>query len=482
MRRNVDPTTGRVTLLVLILGVAAPVSGGDVELKRELVYAERGGEELQLDLALPATPGKMRPAVVCIHGGGWRAGRREVYDGVIRALAEQGYVAATVSYRFTQKAAWPAQLDDVRDAVRWLRKHAETYGIDPQRIGAMGDSAGGHLSLLLGLLPDGKKGEDTRLQAVVNYYGPTDLTLDEFEDDVKPLIEALAAGKRHEKGDVYAAMSPRSYVTRTDSPVLTFHDTADRIVPVNQARVLHAALDAARIPNRLEILEGKGHGWGGADRSRTLKRTREFFDAYLKGSRDPLIAADDFSGGAGRWEPTDESAWKIETEGANPYYALVKARSDYRPPVRSPFNFALLKDVEVTDFVLDVNLRSTNRVYGHQDLCLFFGYQDPGHFYYVHLGRKADAHANSIFLVDGKPRVSIARERTDGTDWSRGWHRARVRRDVQSGRIEVFFDDLEKPVMITENKRFVWGRVGIGSFDDTGSFDAFRVWGREREK
>ena len=150
--------------------------------------------------------------------------------------------------------------------------------------------------------------------------------------------------------------------------------------------------------------------------------------------------------------------------------------------MRSPFNFALLKDVEVTDFVLDVNLRSTNRVYGHQDLCLFFGYQDPGHFYYVHLGRKADAHANSIFLVDGKPRVSIARERTDGTDWSRGWHRARVRRDVQSGRIEVFFDDLEKPVMITENKRFVWGRVGIGSFDDTGSFDVIRLRGRKREK
>jgi|TARA_B100000519_G_scaffold179788_1_gene170863 hypothetical protein len=194
----------------------------------------------------------------------------------------------------------------------------------------------------------------------------------------------------------------------------------------------------------------------------------------------PIVATEDFSQSAGNWEPKDPSAWKVVKQGSESFYSMFKD-SSYRPEVRSPVNFALLKDISVSDFVLDVDMRSTQEVYGHQDLCLFFGYQDASHFYYVHLGREADAHANSIFLVNGEPRVSIAQKRTDGTNWSKEWHHVRIKRDIEKGTIAVFFDDMKKPVMTTTDKHFLHGRVGIGSFDDTGDFDNFRLRGQLKE-
>ena len=121
-------------------------------------------------------------------------------------------------------------------------------------------------------------------------------------------------------------------------------------------------------------------------------------------------------------------------------------------------------------------------MYDHLDLCLFFGYEAPDRFYYVHLGKRADPHAHSIFLVNRKPRVSIAKERTDGTPWDQGWHHVRVRRETQSGLIEVFWDDMEKPVMRAQDRTFLSGRVGLGSFDDTGRFDDIRLWGQKTPK
>ena len=156
----------------------------------------------------------------------------------------------------------------------------------------------------------------------------------------------------------------------------------------------------------------------------------------------------------------------------------MKRTSDYAPPVRSPLNIALLDGHEAGDLQLDVLVRSTVADYDHRDVCLVFGYRDPSHFYYAHLAKKADEHANSIFIVDGKPRVSIASERTPGTDWDDGWHRLRVRREEASGKTEVFLDDLEKPVMRAEDRTFPRGRVGIGSFDDTADFAELRLRGR----
>jgi hypothetical protein len=195
----------------------------------------------------------------------------------------------------------------------------------------------------------------------------------------------------------------------------------------------------------------------------------------------PLVFDDDFENGMDRWTPTDPKAWSIAEEAGNHVLSL-HASSAYKPPVRSPRSIARVADLNVTDFVLDARMKQTGREYGHRDLCLFFGYQDPSRFYYVHLATKADAHANSIFLVNGAPRVSIAQERTDGTDWATGYHHVRIVREAESGLIEVYFDDMEKPVMRTVDKTFTWGSVGVGSFDDTGNIDDMRIWGREVKK
>jgi hypothetical protein len=196
----------------------------------------------------------------------------------------------------------------------------------------------------------------------------------------------------------------------------------------------------------------------------------------------PLLFSDDFeSGKADRWLPTDANAWKVIKQDGNHVLNQFQ-QSKVKTLVRSPFNRALVKDVIVSDFVLEARVQSTVKDYNHRDLCLFFGYQDDAHLYYVHLGKKADPHANSIFLVDGKDRVSIAKKRADGTDWDDKWHTVRVVRKVETGDITVYFDNMKEPVMTAEDKTFTWGQVGVGSFDDTGNFDDVRLWGKKAER
>lgn len=197
----------------------------------------------------------------------------------------------------------------------------------------------------------------------------------------------------------------------------------------------------------------------------------------------PLVYAEDFeTGPVKNWTPTDPSAWKHETVDGRGVYSQYKRRSDYEPPVRSPYNRALLDDIILSDFVLDVRLQSTIPDYGHRDMCLFFGYQDESHFYYVHLGKKTDDHANQIFIVNDKPRTKISTRTTPGTDWTDGWHHARVIRRIGDGTIEVYFDNMDTPIMTATDTTFTWGQVGIGSFDDTGRFDRVLVYGTQVEK
>lgn len=204
--------------------------------------------------------------------------------------------------------------------------------------------------------------------------------------------------------------------------------------------------------------------------------------ALPNGQKLPLILHEDFSAGADRWEPTDKSAWELQTEGEKKIFALIKKQSDFKPPVRSPFNRALLKDVVVSDFVLDVKLKSTIPDYGHRDLCLFFGYNDDSHLYYVHFGKKTDDHANQIFIVNDEPRTKISLKTTPGTDWDDEWHHARIVRNAKSGEILVYFDDMKTPVMRAVDKTFSTGRIGIGSFDDTGHFDEVTLYGNKAAK
>jgi hypothetical protein len=192
----------------------------------------------------------------------------------------------------------------------------------------------------------------------------------------------------------------------------------------------------------------------------------------------PLIFKDDFEHGADRWKPTDDDAWKV-IEGRGGHVLSQFQQSKYEPPHRSPLNFSLVRDLSVGDFVFTAKARSTCRDYGHRDLCLVFGYQDPAHYYYVHLGKATDDHANQIFIVNGAPRVKISTKTTPGTPWDDQWHQLKIVRDVKSGDIRVFFDDLDTPAMIARDTTFRRGQVGLGSFDDTGDWDDVQLFARQ---
>jgi hypothetical protein len=195
----------------------------------------------------------------------------------------------------------------------------------------------------------------------------------------------------------------------------------------------------------------------------------------------PLLLEDDFTKGAERWQPSDPAAWKVIDIDKGKAFSQFQ-QSKYKPPHRSPFNFALVKDLVVGDVVLEARARSTTRDYPHRDMVVLFGYQDPAHFYYVHFGKKTDDHANQIFIVNGEARKKISTKTTDGTPWDDGWHQLKVVRRAGDGLIEVYFDDMKNPVMTAHDKTFAWGRVGVGSFDDTGDWTAIKIHGTRVEK
>jgi hypothetical protein len=202
--------------------------------------------------------------------------------------------------------------------------------------------------------------------------------------------------------------------------------------------------------------------------------------AIMHAQQLPLVYENDFEKGIDGFEMTDAGAWaSFEDDTSHSKVLALTGASKYEPPVRSPLNIARVKGVAVSDFVLEVDVRQTGKEYGHRDMCFFLGYEDPSHFYYVHLATKADDHANSIFIVNGAPRLSIAKERTDGTDWGSGWHKIRITRDATSGVVEVFFDDMAKPVMRATDLTFPAGQIGFGSFDDVGNFDNVRLFGKK---
>jgi hypothetical protein len=191
----------------------------------------------------------------------------------------------------------------------------------------------------------------------------------------------------------------------------------------------------------------------------------------------PLLVVEDFDEPSDRWEPTDPKAWAWTQDGERTVYAMISS-SAYKPEYRSPEGISLLEDVCVSDFVMDAWVRSVTKNYAHRDMCFFFGYQDPSHFYYVHFGLKSDDASNTIHIVNGAPRTPIVKTRTDGTPWSEDYHHVRIVRKVGSGLIEAYFDDMEKPAMTAEDRTFKWGRVGVGSFDDMGNIDRLVLWGR----
>jgi hypothetical protein len=203
--------------------------------------------------------------------------------------------------------------------------------------------------------------------------------------------------------------------------------------------------------------------------------------SFADDPKRPLLFTDDFEQGADRWQATDAKAWKIVKTEQGCHYNQFQT-SKYKPTHRSPLNIALVKDLRVTDFVLEAKVQSTGKDVAHRDMCLFFGYQDPAHFYYVHIAKQADDHANQIFIVNGADRVKISKTSTKGTPWNDGWRRVKIVRRVADGHIAIYFDDMKTPIMTAQDKTFVWGQVGIGSFDDTGNWDDVRISGERFTK
>jgi len=173
---------------------------------------------------------------------------------------------------------------------------------------------------------------------------------------------------------------------------------------------------------------------------------------------------------------SDPKAWAFASEGGG---ALeLTGKSKYQPQYRSPLNIALIANKSFGDFVLEVELQSTVKPYGHQDMCLFYGFTGTNRFYYTHLAVAADPNAHNIFVVTNAARLSIARETTKGVTWGENqWHKVRLERRIEEGSIKVFFDDFEKPIMQAEEKTLARGAIGFGSFDDKGKVRRIRIWG-----
>jgi acetyl esterase/lipase len=277
----------RVALTILLTLVAAEATAQARSLQ-DVVYTTVP-RPLVLDLHLPATR-PPHPLIVWIHGGGWRSGDEDLPPNhPARQLVARGYAVASVEYRLSGEAVFPAQIQDCRAAIRWLRAHAGVIGLDAERFAVWGASAGGHLASLVGTAGDvtlfddplqGHAGESSRVQAAVDWYGPSDLT--------------YPAGAPGEDGQVAQLLgctgcpeqarlaSPVTYVDVSDPPFLIQHGTRDPVVGPFQSEMLHSALLAAAVPSTYDLFEGAGHGGPAFSDPQNVARVQAFLDRALR--------------------------------------------------------------------------------------------------------------------------------------------------------------------------------------------------------
>jgi acetyl esterase/lipase len=290
----VRPSGLKVGALAVCIGMVSVVTvkaaPPKLTIDQDIAYSKVGSRELKLDIARPAEGDGPFPAVLVIHGGAWRQGNKADVRPILPQFVEHGFVAISPEYRLCPQNAFPAQIHDVKAAVRWLKVNAKKYRINPDRIGAMGFSAGGHLAMMLGLTSpnDGLEGDvsagvpDSRVKAVVNYFGPTDLAAKDIPDICKPWVKDFLGGSPQDRPDAAAKASPLTFVSQDDAPVLTFQGTKDSLVPYTQAIKLADAMSSAGVPGRVELILGADHGWAGAEMARTVNETFGFLDRYLK--------------------------------------------------------------------------------------------------------------------------------------------------------------------------------------------------------
>ena len=276
---------------------AAPLAASDVELIRDVEFGKGGSRTLHMHIARPK--GEIKnplPAIVFVHGGAWRGGHRNAGLPFATGFAQQGFIGATIEYRFSQEAKFPAQIEDCKCAIRFLREHAAEYHIDPDRIGVMGASAGGHLVALLGTTANEKEFEGTggsekfssRVQAVCDWFGPADLTrMHEGKstiDHASPNSpeSLLIGGTAAENPDKAKRASPITYVSGDSAPILIMHGDQDQLVPVAQSESFAAALKKAGVDVTLHVIKGAGHGGPGFNTEDVRHEVQEFFNRHLK--------------------------------------------------------------------------------------------------------------------------------------------------------------------------------------------------------
>ena len=265
--------------LLSFLLVASAACGQEYRTVENVQYCTGGGKPLLMDVFIPASPvRKPTPAVLWLHGGGWERGDKNGSSGAL-LLTGSGFVTASIYYRLSGDAKFPAQVEDVKCAIRYLRSHAAEHGIDPESIGIAGASSGGHLALLAGAAgPEagldgsgGWAGTSSRVRAVCSYYGPTDFSafMTEYGERGRNAIRKLV-GVPPENTDAYKRASPISYVTKAMPPVLMFHGDSDQLVPHTQSERMLAALQRAGVEARLITIGNADHDFAPFEKGKSL--------------------------------------------------------------------------------------------------------------------------------------------------------------------------------------------------------------------
>jgi acetyl esterase/lipase len=282
--------------LLPYLRAADPKLPGDAKVLKDLPYVTNGHAKQKLDLYLPASP--KGPLLVCIHGGAWRSGSKNNAEGI--PLLAYGYAVANVEYRFSQDAIFPAQIEDCKAAIRWLRAHASEYGYDPKHVGAWGASAGGHLIALLATTGNSHEfdvGENldqsSAIQCGVDLFGPTNFP-DWKPPSANPLIQRsgpdsclvqLLGGLIEEKMDLARKASPVTWVSKDSAPLFILHGTKDPLVGLEQSQELADKLKAAGAEVILDVVQGGGHGGPPFFADDRPKRLLEFLNRHLADSK-----------------------------------------------------------------------------------------------------------------------------------------------------------------------------------------------------
>ncbi len=265
---------------------------------QDLEYARVGPKSLRLDLYLPQrTSGERLPAVIWIHGGAWLSGSKE-NTRAFEVLGD-GYAVASINYRLSFEGTFPAQIHDCKAAVRWLRAHADQYGLDPERIGVWGSSAGGHLAALLGTTGDvvelegtvgGDLDQSSRFQAVCDFFGPSDFlsVLEGAWSSVRSPTSPqalLLGGPVADRVELARLASPVAHASPDDPPFLIVHGDRDLVAPLNQSVRLYQALRAAGVEVALHVVKGAGHGLRlqAFQDPAVDSLVRRFFDRHLRG-------------------------------------------------------------------------------------------------------------------------------------------------------------------------------------------------------